>query len=53
MFDFMGTGNDQPVTINRNGMVRIYGYKNAQPNPTTEKSDPLYRAHTIANHTHY
>jgi outer membrane protein assembly factor BamB len=53
MFDFMGTGNDQPVTVNRNGMVRIYGYKNAQPNPTTEKSDPLYRAHTIANHTHY
>jgi hypothetical protein len=53
MFDFMGTGNDQPVTVNRNGMVRIYGYKNAKPNPTAEKSDPLYRAHAIANHTHY
>ncbi len=53
MFDFMGTGNDQIVTVGRNGMVRIYGYKNAQPNPTAAKSDPVYRAHTISNHTHY
>ena len=53
MFDFMGTGNDQAVTVSRNGMVRIYADKDAKPNPTAEKSDPLYRAHSIANHTHY
>ena len=53
MFDFMGTGNDQAITVNRNGMVRVYGYKNAKPNPTAEKRDPVYRAHAISNHTHY
>ncbi len=53
MFDFMGTGNDQAITVGRNGMVRIYGAKNAQPNPTAEKRDPVYRAHSISNHTHY
>ncbi len=53
MFDFMGTGNDQVITVSRNGLVRIYGYKNAKPNPTAAKSDPVYRAHSISNHTHY
>jgi hypothetical protein len=53
MFDFMGTGNDQVITVGRNGMVRVYGYKNAKPNPTAEKRDPVYRAHAISNHTHY
>ena len=53
MFDFMGTGNDQAVTVGRNGMVRIYGAKNAQSNPTAEKRDPVYRAHAVSNHTHY
>jgi hypothetical protein len=53
MFDFMGTGNDQVVTVGRNGMVRVYGYKNAKQNPTAEKRDPVYRAHFISNHTHY
>lgn len=53
MFDFMGTGNDQVITVSRNGTVGIYGYKGAKPHPTPEKSDPLYRAHSISNHTHY
>ena len=53
MFDFMGTGNDQAVTVGRNGAVRIYGFKNAKPNPTPEKRDAVYRAHAISNHTHY
>jgi outer membrane protein assembly factor BamB len=53
MFDFMGIGTDQVITVSRNGMVRIYGYKNAKPNPTAAKSDPVYRAHSISNHTHY
>lgn len=53
MFDFMGIGTDQVITVSRNGMVRIYGYKNAKPNPTAAKNDPVYRAHSISNHTHY
>ncbi len=53
MFDFMGTGNDQVITVSRNGRVGIYGAKNAKSNPTPEKSDPVYRAHSISNHTHY
>ena len=53
MFDFMGTGNDQAVTVGRNGAVRIYGFKNAKSNPTAEKRDAVYRAHAISNHTHY
>jgi len=53
MFDFMGIGTDQVITVSRNGMVRIYGCKNARPNPTAAKNDPVYRAHSISNHTHY
>ena len=53
MFDFMGTGNDQAITVGRNGMVRVYGFKDAKPNPSAEKTDPVYRAHSISNHTHY
>ena len=53
MFDFMGTGNDQVITVSRAGAVRIYGFKNARAHPTAEKSDPVYRAHAISNHTHY
>lgn len=53
MFDFMGTGNDQVITFGRNGLVRIYGARDAKPNPTAEKRDPVYRAHAISNHTHY
>jgi hypothetical protein len=53
MFDFMGTGNDQVITVNRSGVVRVYGYKDAKSNPTPQKRDPVYRAHFISNHTHY
>ncbi|HVS51258.1 MAG TPA: FG-GAP-like repeat-containing protein [Opitutaceae bacterium] len=53
MFDFMGTGNDQVITVGRNGTVRVYGFKNAKPNPSPAKTDPVYRAHAISNHTHY
>jgi hypothetical protein len=53
MFDFMGTGNDQAITVGRNGTVRVYGAKGAKPNPTTAKSDPVFRAHNVSNHTHY
>jgi hypothetical protein len=53
MFDFMGTGNDQPITVARGGHVCVYGYKDAKSNPTPAKQDPVFRAHSIANHTHY
>jgi outer membrane protein assembly factor BamB len=53
MFDFMGTGNDQAIAVGRNGAVRIYGAKDAKPNPSAAKTDPVYRAHNISNHTHY
>ena len=54
MFDFMGTGTDQPITLGRGGagsVVRVYGYKDA---PTRDaKRDPVYMAHSVSNHTHY
>ncbi|HVS70515.1 MAG TPA: hypothetical protein VHQ47_04590 [Phycisphaerae bacterium] len=50
MFDFMGTGNDQVVTLSTDE-VRIYGYKNAQTHPA--KRDPDYLYKSVANHTHY
>jgi hypothetical protein len=53
MFDFMGSGNDQAITVGRGGVVRVYGYKNAKQNPTPEKRDPTFLAHTVSNHTHY
>jgi hypothetical protein len=54
MFDFMGTGNDQVITLGRNGVVRVYGYRGARTHPpSAERMDPVYRAHAISNHTHY
>ncbi|HVX85029.1 MAG TPA: hypothetical protein VH253_09455 [Phycisphaerae bacterium] len=50
MFDFMGSGNDQVVTLGGTE-VRIYGYKNAQTHPA--KRDPDYLYKSVANHTHY
>jgi hypothetical protein len=50
MFDFMGTGNDQVVTLGQSEL-RIYGYKNAQTHPAKRDPDLLYK--TVANHTHY
>jgi hypothetical protein len=54
MFDFMGSGTDQAITLGRGGRVGIYGYKGAPTKPVSaEKADPVYRAHSISNHTHY
>jgi hypothetical protein len=54
MFDFMGTGTDQVITVGRTGTVRVYGYKNAPVRPPSpEKRDPVYLAHSVSNHTHY
>jgi outer membrane protein assembly factor BamB len=51
MFDFMGTGNDQVITLGRNGTVCVYGYKGAIQH--TPNRDPVYLAHNVSNHTHY
>ena len=51
MFDFMGTGNAQVITLGRTGTVRVYGYKGAKQNPPNR--DPVYLAHNVSNHTHY
>jgi hypothetical protein len=51
MFDFMQTGNDQVITVGRNGNVRVYGFKGAKTNPPNR--DPVYLAHFVSNHTHY
>ncbi|HVT88196.1 MAG TPA: PQQ-binding-like beta-propeller repeat protein [Tepidisphaeraceae bacterium] len=54
MFDFLGIGNDQVITVGRGGIVRIYGYKGVENHaPAPSKIDPVYRAHSISNHTHY
>ncbi len=54
MFDFFGTGTDQVITQVRGGTVRIYGHKGAPARaPSPAKLDPVYRAHSVANHTHY
>jgi outer membrane protein assembly factor BamB len=53
MFDFMGTGNDQAITLSRDGRVGVYGFKGARPNPEAAKRDAVYRAHFVSNHTHY
>jgi hypothetical protein len=50
MFDFMKTGNDQVITL-RGGTVRVYGFKGAAEHPP--KTDPVYLAHSVSNHTHY
>jgi hypothetical protein len=51
MFDFMGSGNDQVITLNRYGVVRVYGFKGAIQHAA--KRDPVYLAHSVSNHTHY
>jgi hypothetical protein len=55
MFDFMGTGNEQVITMGRGGplggVVRVYGYKGAKQGPA--KRDAVYMAHSVSNHTHY
>jgi hypothetical protein len=54
MFDFMGNGTEQPITLGRGGaggVVRVYGFKDAPPREA--KRDPLYLAHSVSNHTHY
>ncbi len=54
MFDFMNTGTDQPITVGRGGKVSIYGFKGAPVRtPSEQKLDPVYRAHSVSNHTHY
>lgn len=52
MFDFMGNGCEQVISLNKNtGVLQIYGAADAKPK--TLKRDPDYLRHSIANHSHY
>jgi hypothetical protein len=54
MFDFMGTDTDQIITQTRGGSVKIYGHRDAPKRaPSAARLDPVYRAHSVSNHTHY
>jgi hypothetical protein len=52
MFDFLGNGAEQAVALqNRQGVLRIYGSREARPGPA--RRDPEYLRNVVANHSHY
>lgn len=52
MFDFLGTGAEQVITMSPVS-VRVYGSKNAKYSNKDMKKDPMYLKNTVVNHTHY
>jgi hypothetical protein len=52
MFDFMGKGAEEVITLNR-GFLRVYGSKNASYNNKDSKKNLMYLKNTVVNHTHY
>jgi hypothetical protein len=52
MFDFMGTGAEQVITVG-NGYLRVWGNKNAVYSSKDRKKNIIYLKNTVANHTHY
>jgi hypothetical protein len=52
MFDFMGKGAEEVITLNR-GFLRVYGSKNASYNNKDSKKNLIYLKNTVVNHTHY
>ncbi|MEX0778890.1 MAG: hypothetical protein WD037_04100 [Balneolales bacterium] len=53
MFDFVGNGVDEVITLG-NGVLRVYGNRNAnQAARPDRKTDPEYLRRNVANHTHY
>jgi hypothetical protein len=52
MFDFMGTGADEVITLGR-GVMRIYGSRTAIHSGKDKKADLRYLQLNVANHTHY
>jgi hypothetical protein len=52
MFDFMGTGAEQVITLTR-GRLSVYGSKKAAQKKNDRKKDLGYLKTTVVNHTHY
>ena len=52
MFDFTGRGAEEVITINQ-GVLRIYGSKNAVYTNKDLKEDLNYLKNNVVNHTHY
>jgi hypothetical protein len=50
MFDFMGKGTEEVITLSR-GYLRVYGSRKAVY--STQKRDLMYLKNTVVNHTHY
>jgi hypothetical protein len=52
MFDFMGEGAENPITIGQ-GVMRVYGCRYAIRDKNEARRDMDYMYRKIANHTHY
>jgi hypothetical protein len=52
MFDFMGKGAEEVITLSR-GYLRVYGSRKAEHSNKDGKKDPIYLKNTVVNHTHY
>jgi hypothetical protein len=52
MFDFMGQGAEEVITLSR-GKMRVYGYKDAVYTRRDLKKNPDYLKASVVNHTHY
>lgn len=52
MFDFLGKGAEEVITLNR-GMLQVWGCKNARYTNKDQKKNLMYLKNTVVNHTHY
>ncbi|WP_125185356.1 hypothetical protein [Botryobacter ruber] len=52
MFDFMGKGAEEVITLNR-GILRVYGHSQANYSNQDSKKNLDYLKGTVVNHTHY
>lgn len=52
MFDFMGKGAEEVITLSR-GNLRVWGSKTAFNSGEDKKKDLIYLKNTVVNHTHY
>jgi hypothetical protein len=52
MFDFMGKGAEEVITLSR-GVLRVYGCQNAHYTNKDSKKNLNYLKNSVVNHTHY
>ena len=52
MFDFMGKGAEEVITIS-GGSMKVWGNKKAVYTNKDRKKDVMYLKNTVVNHTHY